>query len=78
MPRKIILDVDTGSDDAIAIILAALSDELEILGICAVNGNRPLSETTRNTLMIVELLKMEDKIPVVKGASAPMIKGLLP
>ncbi len=77
MPRKIILDVDTGSDDAIAIILAALSEELEVLGVVAVNGNRPLSETTRNTLMIVELLKMQDKIPVIKGASAPIAKTLL-
>ncbi|MBQ1477017.1 MAG: nucleoside hydrolase [Erysipelotrichaceae bacterium] len=78
MTRKVIMDVDTGSDDACAIILAALSKEIDLLGVVAVNGNRPLSETTRNTLMIVELLKMEDKIPVVKGASAPMIKGLLP
>ena len=77
MPRKIILDVDTGSDDACAIILAALSEELEILGVVAVNGNRPLEETTRNTLMIIELLKMQDRIPVIKGAAAPLVKGLL-
>ena len=77
MARKIIMDVDTGSDDACAIILAALSEELDILGICAVNGNRTIDETLSNTLKIVELLKMEDKIPVVKGASGPIVKGLL-
>ncbi len=78
MARKIIMDVDTGSDDACAIMLAAKSEELEILGICAVNGNRTLEETTENTLKIVELLGMEDKIPVIRGASRPMVKDLLP
>lgn len=37
--KKIILDVDTGSDDAIAIMTAVLSDELDVLGITTVNGN---------------------------------------
>lgn len=78
MAKKIILDVDTGSDDACAIILAALSKELEILGVVAVNGNRPLDDTLKNSLKIVELLHMEDKIPVVKGASTPMVHELLP
>lgn len=40
--KKIILDVDTGSDDAIAIMTAVLSDELDVLGITTVNGNRPV------------------------------------
>ena len=64
MARNVILDVDTGSDDACAIMLAALSEELNVLGVCAVNGNRPLSDTLTNTLKIIELLKMEDKIRV--------------
>ena len=45
MARNVILDVDTGSDDACAIILAALSPEINLLGVCAVNGNRPLEDT---------------------------------
>ena len=40
MTYKVILDVDTGSDDAIAIMAATLSDEIELLGITTVNGNR--------------------------------------
>lgn len=40
--KKVILDVDTGSDDAIAIMLAALSPELDVLGITVTWGNRPV------------------------------------
>ena len=77
MARNIILDVDTGSDDACAIILAALSPEINVLGVCAVNGNRPLEDTLTNTLKIVELLGMQDKIPVIKGAAEPLVHELL-
>ena len=38
--QKVILDVDTGTDDAVAIMLAALSKDLDLLGVCSVNGNR--------------------------------------
>ena len=44
--KKVILDVDTGSDDAIAIILAVLHPDLDVLGITTVNGNKPLPNTT--------------------------------
>lgn len=50
MKEKVILDVDTGSDDAIAIMLAALHPSIELLGICSVNGNRNIKITTENTL----------------------------
>ena len=42
---KVIMDVDTGSDDAIAIMTALRSPELDVLGICTVNGNQPVSYT---------------------------------
>ena len=57
MTYKVILDVDTGSDDAIAIMAAALSDEIELLGITTVNGNRNVDTTTDNTLRVVELAR---------------------
>ena len=60
--KKIILDVDTGSDDAIAIMTAVLSDELDVLGITTVNGNRPVMNTTENTLRVLDLLRSD--IPV--------------
>ena len=54
---KVIMDVDTGSDDAIAIMTALRSPELEVLGICTVNGNKPVENTTENTLRVIDLLE---------------------
>ena len=73
--RKIILDVDTGTDDAIAIMCAIQSAELEVVGICTVNGNRGISYTTENTLRLLEYLGREE-IPVYKGACLPMVSTL--
>ncbi len=75
-PRKIILDVDTGTDDAIAIAVAALSTQLEILGITVVHGNQPLAYTVENTLRVVQFLKKD--IPVYPGCPEPMVQYLLP
>ena len=74
--RKIILDVDTGSDDALAIMAALLSPELEIVGICTVNGNRPVEYTTENTLRVLELMKQD--IPVIRGCATPIVATLDP
>lgn len=75
MKRKIILDVDTGTDDAVAIIVAALSPELDILGITTVNGNRCIEYVTENTLRVIEML--ESDIPVYKGCELPLVASLL-
>lgn len=74
--RKIIMDVDTGSDDAIAIITALLSPEFELIGICTVNGNRPVPNTTENTLRVVDL--MHSNVPVIKGCATPLVATLDP
>lgn len=78
MAKKIILDVDTGSDDAVAIMLAALHPDIDLLGVCAVNGNLPLKNTLENTLRVIELVGVQDKVPVAKGCARPMVKDLLP
>ena len=76
--KKIIMDVDTGSDDALAIMCAVLCpDEFDIIGICSVNGNRPVENTTENTLRVLKLLGATD-IPVLKGASSPLVADLYP
>ncbi len=72
---KVILDVDTGSDDAIAIMLALKSKHLDVLGITTVNGNQPLPNTTENTLRIVDLLKSD--VPVYRGCAEPLVGSLL-
>ena len=75
MPYKVILDVDTGSDDAIAIMTAALSKEIDLLGIMSVNGNRNIENTTDNTLRVISLLGKS--IPVFRGCYLPMVSTLL-
>ena len=63
--RKIIIDTDTGADDASAIILAARSANLEILGVTVLVGNVDLEQGTRNALMALEMA----------GSDAPVYKG---
>ena len=72
--KKVILDVDTGTDDAIAIMTAVMSEALEVLGVCAVNGNRGIDFTTENTLRVIEYLGKD--IPVFRGCSLPMVVSL--
>ncbi len=67
----IIMDVDTGIDDAFAILLAAAARELEIVAMTTVFGNRPVEDTTRNTLKICELLGI--KAPVARGAEKALL-----
>lgn len=74
--RKVILDVDTGSDDAVAIMTALLSEELDVVGITTVHGNLPLKYTTDNTLRVVELLGSH--VPVYAGCPYPLVRDLLP
>lgn len=69
----IIMDVDTGIDDAIALMLALQADELEVKGITVVAGNQILSKTLHNTLSVVEYLGRKD-IPVAKGADRPLVR----
>jgi purine nucleosidase len=74
--RKIIIDTDPGQDDAVAILLALASPELEVLGITAVAGNVPLRLTQLNARKICELAgKPETK--VFAGAIRPMVRPLV-
>lgn len=74
--RKIIIDTDPGQDDAVAILLALASDELDVLGICAVAGNVPLSLTQRNARKVCELAG-KPQTPVFAGASRPLVRDLV-
>jgi inosine-uridine nucleoside N-ribohydrolase len=67
---KVILDVDTGVDDAVAIILALNSPELEVMGITTVAGNVNVERATENTLKIVEFVGRDT--PVFPGMSRPL------
>jgi len=72
MPQKIILDVDTGADDAVAIIIAGHSPSVELAAITVTHGNAPLPVTLDNTLRTIQAGKMEN-IPVFAGADRPLI-----
>ncbi|WP_028034523.1 nucleoside hydrolase [Chelativorans sp. J32] len=74
--RKIIIDTDPGQDDAVAILLALASPELEILGIATVAGNVPLALTEKNARKICELAGRPD-VPVYAGAVRPMVNDLV-
>ena len=50
MTTRLILDVDTGTDDAVALMLAALAPDIELVGATTVNGNTGVEYTTENTL----------------------------
>ncbi|NDV00861.1 nucleoside hydrolase [Pseudoroseicyclus tamaricis] len=76
MARKIIIDTDPGQDDAVAILLALASPELEVVAITAVAGNVPLALTQRNARIVCELAGRPD-VPVHAGCDAPMSRPLL-
>jgi purine nucleosidase len=76
MPRRIIIDTDPGQDDAVAILLALASPELEVVGITAVAGNVPLALTQVNARKVCELAG-RPQTKVFAGASQPLIRKLV-
>jgi inosine-uridine nucleoside N-ribohydrolase len=70
---QIILDTDPGHDDAIALLLALASPELEVLGVTTVSGNQTLEKTTANALKILEFVERTD-LPVHVGAARPLVR----
>ncbi|MBQ9845737.1 MAG: nucleoside hydrolase [Oscillospiraceae bacterium] len=71
----VIMDVDTGIDDAVAIILALSSPQLDVRGITVVAGNQTLDKTLHNTLSVVDYFGRGD-VPVAAGADRPLVKAL--
>lgn len=72
--RPVIIDCDTGTDDAIAIIAALGSEEFDIKAITTVCGNVDLEYTSVNTLNLIDALGFH--IPVATGASHPIVRDL--
>jgi purine nucleosidase len=73
-PRKILIDTDTASDDAVALIMALRSPEVSVLAITVVAGNVPVEQATQNALYTAELCG--STVPVFSGAAAPLIRPL--
>ncbi len=70
-PRNVIIDCDTGIDDALALLLALRSPEFNVLGITCVCGNVPLDKVVRNTLVVVE--HSGKSVPVYRGAYRALV-----
>ena len=73
MTTPILIDCDPGHDDAIALLLALASPEVELLGITTVAGNQTLEKTTANALKILEFVGRTE-IPVAAGAPRPLVR----
>ncbi len=72
-PLPVILDVDTGVDDACALLLAALHPALDLRAVTCVGGNAPLADVVRNTLTVLETAGRGD-VPVGVGAARPLLE----
>lgn len=70
--KKVLLDVDTGVDDALALILAVQSHAFDILGITVTSGNVSLDQAFLNTNKVIQWMNPEPSIPVRKGSEKPL------
>ncbi|CAK6979343.1 inosine-uridine preferring nucleoside hydrolase-like [Scomber scombrus] len=72
MKKKLVIDVDTGIDDAQAIMVALADPNVEILGITCCNGNTPVENVLKNTLRVLKVCNRLD-IPVYRGCTEPLL-----
>jgi inosine-uridine nucleoside N-ribohydrolase len=75
--RPILLDVDTGTDDALAILYAVRHPDLEVLGISCVTGNSSVEQVVTNTLRVLDAADAP-YIPVARGATQPLVERTRP
>jgi inosine-uridine nucleoside N-ribohydrolase len=73
MAIPILIDCDPGHDDAIALLLALASPEVELRGVTTVSGNQTLEKTTANALKVLEFVGRTD-VPVAAGADRPLLR----
>jgi pyrimidine-specific ribonucleoside hydrolase len=73
MPKPIVMDVDTGTDDALAILYALGHPDLDVLGISCVAGNVAVDQVVTNTCKVLDAASAGD-IPVAAGAAQPLIE----
>jgi purine nucleosidase len=75
MIRTLLIDTDTASDDAVALVMALRSREVRVAAITVVAGNVPVAQATSNALFTVELCGAD--VPVYSGAEAPLLRKLV-
>jgi pyrimidine-specific ribonucleoside hydrolase len=74
MTTPVLLDVDTGVDDAMALLLAVRHPELDLLAVTCVAGNAPVEQVVRNTCIVLDAAGAGD-VPVAQGAARPLIES---
>lgn len=74
--NRILLDVDTGVDDALAILFALRSPELKVEGLTTVAGNLAVDLCTRNTRLVLDIAEASPELPVAQGAEKPLARAL--
>jgi purine nucleosidase len=72
VPRPFLIDTDTASDDAVALIMAMGAPDVQVVAITTVAGNVPVEQSTRNALYVVELCRAQ--VPVYAGADKPLLR----
>ena len=72
MPRTFLIDTDTASDDAVALIMALRTPDVHVAGITVVWGNVPVEQGVRNALFVTELCDAD--VPVFQGAGRPLVR----
>jgi purine nucleosidase len=70
--RDFLIDTDTASDDAVAILMALAAPDVRVLGLTIVAGNVGVEQATRNALLTAEIAEVE--VPVFVGAAAPLMR----
>ena len=75
MPKKIILDCDPGHDDAIAMLLAHGSPEIDLLAVTTVVGNQTLEKVTRNALSVAKIAGITG-VPFAAGCARPLVRQI--
>jgi inosine-uridine nucleoside N-ribohydrolase len=73
LPERILLDCDPGHDDAIALLLALASPEVELVGVTTVAGNQTLEKTTANAIRVLDFAGRDD-VAVAAGAERPLVR----
>jgi purine nucleosidase len=71
-PRRVILDTDTGIDDAVAVVLAVADPRLDVVAVTTVFGNADVEHTTANTLTLLDRMDARE-VPVARGAAAGLV-----
>jgi inosine-uridine nucleoside N-ribohydrolase len=76
MTEKLLLDVDPGIDDALAVLMALGNDDVDVVGLTTVMGNTTVENTTTNALALLEFAGRTD-VPVARGAGRPFADELV-